>query len=163
MYYHDKDLGWKERGAGMLKVNVPEQCVEYDRDGSVIPASFDASTLGGDADDDDGADDAGSDDANGSKSDIGASAKPKAGSGLAALPQRTMVRLIMRQDSTHRVILNTVVLATTEFKDRQTLKATTVLFTAFEGAEAKPVTVQAKVSLMIAWPFQGSEPDKQTS
>ncbi|EPE06054.1 dead deah box DNA helicase [Ophiostoma piceae UAMH 11346] len=154
MYYHDKDLGWKERGAGMLKVNVPEQCVEYDRDGSVIPASFDASTLGGDADaDDDGADDAGSDDANGSKSDIGASAKPKAGSGLAALPQRNMVRLIMRQDSTHRVILNTIVQATTEFKDRQTLKATTVLFTAFEGAEAKPVTVQAKMNIANAKTF----------
>lgn len=146
MYYLDKDLGgWKERGAGMLKINVPENCVEFDRDGSVIPASFDASTLG-DGDDDE-ADEAASEDADG-KSEAG-SAKTKLGTGAAALPKRTVVRLIMRQDSTHRVILNTAVLASTEFKERQTLKATTVLFTAFEGDDAKPVSVQAKVSFAL--------------
>lgn len=135
MYYLDKDLGgWKERGAGMLKINVPEHCVEFDRDGSVIPASFDASTLGEDEDSTTAADEE-ADDANG---------KPRIGA--AAHPRRTVVRLIMRQDSTHRVILNTAVLLSTEFKERQTLKATTVLFTAFEGSEAKPVSMQAKVS-----------------
>lgn len=154
MYYLDKDLGgWKERGAGMLKINVPEHCVEFDRDGSVIPASFDASTLGeeeeegtqssagagADADDEEAVAGSGAEDSNG---------KPRAkATGAATIPRRTVVRLIMRQDSTHRVILNTAVLPSTEFKERQTLKATTVLFTAFEGSEAKPVSMQAKVSL----------------
>ncbi|EFW98918.1 dead deah box DNA helicase [Grosmannia clavigera kw1407] len=136
MYYLDKDLGgWKERGAGMLKLNVPEGCVEYDRDGNVIPASFDASMLGGDKDDD------GDDDA---KSDVESAAAGHGSTRAAAVPTRTVVRLIMRQDSTHRVILNTVVLAATQFQDHQMLKATTVLFTAFEGEDAKPVSVQMK-------------------
>ncbi|KAL1892198.1 hypothetical protein Sste5346_007154 [Sporothrix stenoceras] len=141
MYYLDKDLGgWKERGAGMLKINVPEHCVEFDRDGSVIPASFDASTLGEEEPsaeaDEEAAAGSGAEDSND---------KPR--TGAAAHPRRTVVRLIMRQDSTHRVILNTAVLPSTEFKERQTLKATTVLFTAFEGAEAKPVSMQAKMSI----------------
>lgn len=155
LYYLDKTLGgWKERGAGMLKVNVPEQCVEVDGDGSVIPASFDASTLGEDADDDEiDAEDESSAEAAGqdidSKSEKGLkpAAKPKAGTNTR--PKREVVRLIMRQDSTHRVILNTAVLASTEFKERQTLKATTVLFTAFEGNDAKPVSMQAKVCPQI--------------
>ncbi|CAK7273723.1 hypothetical protein SEPCBS57363_005795 [Sporothrix epigloea] len=153
LYYLDKNLGgWKERGAGMLKINVPEQCVEVDGDGSVIPASFDASALGEDADDDDNdAEDDGSDSAASQDSDskykkgLKPVAKPKAGA--TTRPKREVVRLIMRQDSTHRVILNTAVLTSTEFKERQTLKATTVLFTAFEGNDAKPVSMQAKMSI----------------
>ncbi|CAK7231484.1 hypothetical protein SBRCBS47491_007945 [Sporothrix bragantina] len=150
LYYLDKGLGgWKERGAGMLKINVPEQCVEFDRDGSVIPASFDASTLGDDGDDDaddEGDEEAASQDADG-KSENGSKTAAKPKTGAAAHPKRNVVRLIMRQDSTHRVILNTAVLISTEFKERQTLKATTVLFTAFEGSDAKPVSMQAKMSI----------------
>ncbi|CAK7202405.1 hypothetical protein SEUCBS139899_005128 [Sporothrix eucalyptigena] len=148
LYYLDKDLGgWKERGAGMLKINVPEQCVEFDREGTVIPASFDASTLGEDGDDD--ADDdkdeeaASQDDADGTSENGVKMNKPKS----SGRPKRSVVRLIMRQDSTHRVILNTAVLISTEFKERQTLKATTVLFTAFEGSDARPVSMQAKMSI----------------
>ncbi|CAK7220867.1 hypothetical protein SCUCBS95973_004302 [Sporothrix curviconia] len=150
LYYLDKDLGgWKERGAGMLKINVPEQCVEFDRDGSVIPASFDASTLGEDGDDDaddEGDEEAASQDAD-DKSENGSKPAAKPKTSVAASTKRSVVRLIMRQDSTHRVILNTAVLTSTEFKERQTLKATTVLFTAFEGNDAKPVSMQAKMSI----------------
>ncbi|CAK7269221.1 hypothetical protein SEPCBS119000_003459 [Sporothrix epigloea] len=153
LYYLDKNLsGWKERGAGMLKINVPEQCVEFDGDGIVIPASFDASTLGENADngnidtEEDGGDDTGGQDA-GRESKNGHAPEAKSKVDVAPRPKREVVRLIMRQDSTHRVILNTAVLTTTEFKERQTLKATTVLFTAFEGNDAKPVNMQAKMSI----------------
>ncbi len=148
LYYLDKDLGgWKERGAGMLKVNVPEQCVDFDREGNVIPASFDASML--DADSSNGGDGDDDDDKEGTDESAGEDApapKPKSKTGVAALPRRTVVRMIMRQDSTHRVILNTVVLPYTEYKERQMLKATTVLFTAIEGDGAKPVSIQVKAS-----------------
>ncbi|KEZ40974.1 hypothetical protein SAPIO_CDS6994 [Scedosporium apiospermum] len=48
MYYIDndnKDVGWKERGAGILKINVPATCVDMDEDGNPISGTFDASPL----------------------------------------------------------------------------------------------------------------------
>ncbi|KAI8957644.1 hypothetical protein F5Y11DRAFT_76472 [Daldinia sp. FL1419] len=54
-----------------------------------------------------------------------------------------VVRLVMRQDSTHRVILNTVIIPAMHFQEKSTAKATYVLFTAIEGEGA--VSVQVKV------------------
>lgn len=110
MYVMEKGVGWKERGAGMLKVNVPKSTVEQDEQGVPDPASFDASVL-----EDDQA--------------------------------RKHVRLIMRQDHTLRVILNTVILPAMTFHVTHKLKAATVLFTAFEGGEARQVQVKVRVTL----------------
>jgi hypothetical protein len=105
---------WRERGAGILKVNVPQSSVEYDEQGNPMPESFDASTL----EDDESTD--------GSKG-------------------RKSVRLIMRQDHTLRVILNTVILPNMDFVLNTKLKSSTVLFMAFDGAEV--MQVQMKVSI----------------
>ena len=56
-----------------------------------------------------------------------------------------VVRLVMRQDSTHRVILNTAVIPATVFQEKQGLKAVTILFTAIEG-DNEAVSIQFKVS-----------------
>lgn len=113
MFVHEKEAGWKERGAGMLKVNVPKSCVDFDDNNAVVPGSFDASGL--DEEDEE-------------------SSAPK------------VVRLVMRQDQTHRVILNTAVVPAMTFQEKTTLKSVAILFTAFEGAEGKPVTVTMRVS-----------------
>ncbi|KAH6607897.1 hypothetical protein Trco_004210 [Trichoderma cornu-damae] len=116
MFYHDKEAGWKERGAGMLKINAPQACVEFDEYGSPILGSFDASGL----DVNDGDDDK----AKGHK----------------------VVRLLMRQDQTHRVILNTAILPAMNFQEKASLKSVGILFTAFEGEQAKPVSITMRVS-----------------
>lgn len=115
MFYHDKEAGWKERGGGMLKINVPQACVEFDDTGVVVPGSFDASGL--DADEDE---------------------QPAAG--------QSMARLIMRQDQTHRVILNTALVPAMKFQEKASLKSVSILFTAFEGAQATPVSITMRVS-----------------
>ncbi|KAK4226333.1 hypothetical protein QBC38DRAFT_537224 [Podospora fimiseda] len=107
MYVMEKGVGWKERGAGMLKVNVPEATVEVDDNGVPDASSFEASVL----------------------DDIEGHAKN--------------VRLIMRQDHTLRVILNTVVLPGMKFQVTHKLKSATVLFTAFDGND--PIQVQMKL------------------
>uniref|UniRef100_A0A1Y1LQP2 RanBD1 domain-containing protein n=1 Tax=Photinus pyralis TaxID=7054 RepID=A0A1Y1LQP2_PHOPY len=117
MFCLDKKEGWKERGAGMLKINVPHASVEFDDDGAVIPGSFDASGL----------------ETNGDSAD-GDSAGPK------------VARLILRQDQTHRVILNTAILPAMEFQEKASLKSVGILFTAFEGAETKPVSITIRMS-----------------
>lgn len=111
-----KEVGWKERGVGSLKINVPRSCVTYDEDtGLPISGSFDLSSL----------DDEDDTDSNGPR----------------------VPRLIMRQENTHRVILNTIIVRAMEFKDKPTTTAAQVLFTAFEGEkEAKPVQMLLKVS-----------------
>lgn len=114
MFYHDKEAGWKERGAGMLKINVPQVCVEFDDAGAVVPGSFDASSLETD------------DSAGGSKG-------------------HRVARLLLRQDQTHRVILNTAILPTMEFQEKASLKSVGILFTAFEGEPAKPVSITMRV------------------
>lgn len=120
MFLHEPDAGWKERGAGMLKINVPQACVEFEDNGEVKPGSFDASAL----DDDD-----------------------EEGGAGGTVPK--VARLVMRQDQTHRVILNTPILPIMKFQEKETLKSSSVksvLFTAFEGPEAKPITVTMRVS-----------------
>ncbi|OAA44393.1 Pleckstrin-domain containing protein [Metarhizium rileyi] len=116
MFCLDKQEGWKERGAGMLKINVPHASVEFDDDGAVIPGSFDMSGL--ETDD----------------------------SGDGALTGPKVARLILRQDQTHRVILNTAILPAMEFQEKASLKSVGILFTAFEGAETKPVSITMRMS-----------------
>jgi hypothetical protein len=109
----DKEAGWKERGVGTLKINVPKSCVSYDENGQPIPGSFDASGL----EDED--------------------ADPNA-------PQ--VARLIMRQENTHRVVLNTMIVRAMEFKPKSGSSAGQLMFTAFEGdKELKPINMLLKV------------------
>jgi hypothetical protein len=67
-------------------------------------------------------------------------------------------RLIMRQESTHRVILNTIIIRAMEFRDKPSTSAAQVLFTAFEGEkEPKPINMLLKVnSLTRLWEFTNS-------
>lgn len=58
-----------------------------------------------------------------------------------------VVRLLMRQDQTHRVILNTAIISAMKFQEKTSLKSTSVLFTAFEGDSAQPLLVTMRVSL----------------
>ncbi|KAH9241861.1 hypothetical protein K456DRAFT_670719 [Colletotrichum gloeosporioides 23] len=120
----DGEVGWKERGSGMLKINVPEACVSFDDSGLPIPGSFDASGLENDED-------------------------PEAGNGTA----HKVARLIMRQDQTHRILLNTVILPAMKFQEKTSLKSVGVMFTAFEGEEAKPVSVHMRMSAASAKSF----------
>lgn len=119
VFHHDKEVGWKERGAGMLKINVPEACLDFDALGVPIPGSFDASAL--EADDDD-------------------VESGNSGSKVA--------RLILRQDQTHRVILNTAIVPAMKFQEKASLKSVGILFTAFEGEDGKPTNITVKVSPM---------------
>ena len=112
-----KEAGWKERGVGTLKINVPQSCVSFDDNGQPIPGSFDPSEL--DADD----------------------ADPTA-------PR--VPRLIMRQESTHRVVLNTIIVRAMEFKDKPSAGPVQILFTAFEGdKEPKPINMLLKVRFLL--------------
>ncbi|KAG5785242.1 hypothetical protein H9Q73_001106 [Fusarium xylarioides] len=120
MFYHDKEAGWKERGAGMLKINVPQACVEYDETGAVIPGSFDASALEVD--------------------------EEAAGESQG----HKVARLIMRQDQTHRVILNTALVAAMKFQEKASLKSVGILFTAFEGERSRPVSITMRMSAASA-------------
>lgn len=105
-----KDAGWKERGVGTLKINVPKSSVTLDDNGVPLPGSFDISGI----DDDDEA--------------------PK------------VARLIMRQENTHRVVLNTVIIKAMEFKDKPSASTAQIMFTAFEGeTEPKPINMLLKV------------------
>ncbi len=151
---------WKERGVGLLKVKVPEQSVDYDDDGNPIAASFDGSTLrdDDDEDDEDGDDNDDEDDDKSANSDEGSAgekgAMAKAGSEAPGAsktrraPKAKFVLLIMRQDLTLQLILNTIVLPAVQFEKGQTLRAYTVSFTAF-GADAEPFSVQLKVCMFI--------------
>ncbi|OIW31751.1 PH domain-like protein [Coniochaeta ligniaria NRRL 30616] len=111
MFLMEKGVGWKERGAGMLKVNVPQSSVEYDDYGAPRPETFDASVIDEDP-------------------------MPDGSKG------RKSVRLIMRQDHTLRVILNTVILPAMDFQLNQKLKASLVLFMAFDGPQVQQVQMK---------------------
>jgi hypothetical protein len=110
-----KEAGWKERGVGTLKINVPRSCASFDDHGVAIPGSFDASGLEDEEETD--------------------SSAPK------------VARLIMRQESTHRVVLNTIILKAMKFEDKPSTNTAQIIFTAFEGTtEAKPINMLLKVS-----------------
>lgn len=115
MFLMEKGVGWKERGAGMLKVNVPQSSVEFDDGGAPRAETFDASVLDEDP-------------------------MPDGSKG------RKSVRLIMRQDHTLRVILNTVILPAMDFQLNQKLKASLVLFMAFEGSQVQQVQMKVGIS-----------------
>jgi hypothetical protein len=132
VFHHDKEVGWKERGAGMLKINVPENCLDYDALGVPIPGSFDASGLEPDAEDGESGGDG-----------------PK------------VARLILRQDQTHRVILNTAIVPAMNFQEKASLKSVGIIFTAFEGEEAKPVNITVKVSYLEISHISGLRAEKR--
>ncbi|KAJ8130066.1 hypothetical protein O1611_g3565 [Lasiodiplodia mahajangana] len=67
-----------------------------------------------------------------------------------------VVRLVMRQDSTHRVILNTAIIPTMKFQEKSSLKATYILFTAIEDEGA--VSVQIKMNAANAKSFLTDAP-----
>lgn len=115
-----KDAGWKERGVGTLKVNVPKSCVSYDESGHAVSGSFDLSGLDEEDEED-----------------------PT----LSRVP-----RLIMRQENTHRVILNTVITRIMEFRDKPTANGAQVMFTAFEG-DPEPKPVQMLLRVRALWKF----------
>lgn len=123
MYYLGKStdgdgkeqLGWRERGAGILKINVPAESVKIDAEsGTALASSFDPSVL-----------------------EKSTPEKPK------------LVRLLMRQDSTLRVILNCAMIPGMDFQLKEGLKSHSILFTAIEGADASHVQVQMKVRRML--------------
>lgn len=58
-------------------------------------------------------------------------------------------RLILRQDQTHRVILNTAILPAMKFDEKASLKSVGILFTAFEGEPAKPVSITMRVGFLM--------------
>lgn len=133
MYYLDKStgsdgkqqVGWRERGVGVLKVNVPVESVRLDPEsGAADPKSFNPSVL------------------------------------VESTPESPkLVRLLMRQDSTLRVILNSAMLAGMEFQLKEGLKAHSILFTAIEGEDARHVQVQMKVCACILLTFPCSVPE----
>ncbi|KAI1100117.1 hypothetical protein F4804DRAFT_56548 [Jackrogersella minutella] len=65
--------------------------------------------------------------------------------------ESNVVRLVMRQDSTHRVILNTAIIPAMKFQEKSTIKATFVLFTAIEDGGA--VSIQLKMNATNAKSF----------
>ncbi|KAH8764404.1 hypothetical protein F5883DRAFT_109689 [Diaporthe sp. PMI_573] len=122
MYYLDKtpnadntgQVGWRERGVGNLRINVPEESVTTDPEtGAVDPKSFDPAVLKGST-----------------------AENPK------------LVRLVMRQDSTLRVILNTVMVAGMNFQLNEGFKTWSVLFTAIEGDDGQYVPITMKVGFL---------------
>ena len=121
-----KDDGWKIRGDGKLKVNVPMSSVSLDSNGKVIPSTFDGSKMG-------------------DKDSSSTSSR--------------VARLIMRQENTYRVILNTIILSGTEFLDsnattsRAWASTAHILFTGFEGEkEARPISMLLKVKVSaVPW------------
>ena len=57
-------------------------------------------------------------------------------------------RLILRQENTHRVILNTALLKAMKFQDKQATSTAQIFFTAIEGdKEPKPVNMLLKVCI----------------
>ena len=137
MFQMEKGVGWKERGAGMLKVNVPRDCVELDEYGNPDPTTFNASVL----DEDEERDGSGNDDDEEKEEEEG---EESAAAEKKPQGRRHHVRLIMRQDHTLRVILNTVIVPAMMFQLNQKLKAAYVLFTAFEEGEAKQVQMKVR-------------------
>lgn len=63
--------------------------------------------------------------------------------------QPKVIRLVMRQDHTHRVILNTAIVPAMKFQEKASLKSVNVLFTAFEGDDGKPVAITMRVSCVL--------------
>lgn len=127
MYYLDKtpnadntgQVGWRERGVGNLRINVPEDSVTADPESGAVDAkSFDPSVL------------------------------------KESTPENPkLVRLVMRQDSTLRVILNTVMVAGMDFQLKEGFKTWSVLFTAIEGDDGQYVPITMKVRSLSHFTF----------
>ncbi|TQS37016.1 hypothetical protein Golomagni_02526 [Golovinomyces magnicellulatus] len=106
-------VGWKERGVGTLKINVPKSCVSYHENGLPISGSFSRPNID--------------------------NKKNETNPGVA--------RLIMRQENTHRVVLNTIILREMNFEEKPSVSMTQLVFTAFEGeTELKPIKLLLKMT-----------------
>ncbi|KAI1756640.1 hypothetical protein F4782DRAFT_275067 [Xylaria castorea] len=57
-----------------------------------------------------------------------------------------IIRLVMRQDATHRVILNAALLPSMEFREKSGLRSTSVLFTAIEDDGPVSITLRRFVN-----------------
>lgn len=113
-----KEKGWKERGFGTIKLNVPNSYVEYDENDVPILGSYDPS--GREEDQDENS------------------------------PEPVAARLIMRQENTHRVILNTPIVKALNFEEKHgSGGGMQILFTAFEGE--KPINMLLRVGLLATW------------
>jgi len=112
------DKGWKERGVGTLKINIPHshsaKYDEEDEEAGLISIEV-------------------------KEDDKGKSVEKEE----EAKKTSYSARLIMRQDSTHRVILNSVILKDQSFQEKSLNTAIGILFTAFE--DGKPTNMQLKV------------------
>jgi hypothetical protein len=58
-------------------------------------------------------------------------------------PEPTPARLVMRQENTHRVILNTAILKALKFEEKAANSSVQILFTAFE--DTKPINMLLRV------------------
>jgi hypothetical protein len=96
-------------------LNVPKSYVDYDHNGIPIPGSYDPSGAEDREEDEEG----------------------------NPLPEPVAARLVMRQENTHRVILNTVIIKALKFEEKPSNTAVQILFTAFE--ETKPINMLLKV------------------
>lgn len=120
------DKGWKERGVGTLKINIPlSHSTKYDDEDE------EAGLISIEVKDND----------KGKSVEKAEEIKPDAKGPYSA-------RLIMRQDSTHRVILNSVILKDQSFQEKSLNTAIGILFTAFE--DGKPINMQLKVRLPVS-------------
>ena len=64
-----------------------------------------------------------------------------------------VARLVMRQENTHRVILNTIIYKALEFKDKPSTTGAQMFFTAMEGdAEPKPIQMLLKACFNLHLP-----------
>lgn len=66
----------------------------------------------------------------------------------------------MRQENTHRVVLNTAILSAMKFTDKPSQNAAQILFTAFEGeTEAKPINMLLKVRAYTLFDHKTTQAD----
>ena len=131
MFHMEKGIGWKERGVGMLKINASKSSVELDKRGNPAPTTFTASSLG--------TAEASKPASAADSADWDRDHDTSSSSGGGTCKN---VRLLMRQDQTLRVILNTTLMPAMKFQLTQRLKSALVLFTAFEDGNVSQVQMK---------------------
>lgn len=111
-HFESKEVGWKERGAGTLKLNVPENQVRYGHHGNPMSGTFFVPATSEQDDE-----------------ESGEKSGEKKASAAGGVP-----RLVMRQDSTHRVILNTAIAKNISFQENSRgTNMFQVMFTAMDA------------------------------
>lgn len=124
------DERWKERGVGNLKINIPRS--SDDAEGGLL--SF----------------------PKGKKHQ----SDKKSGDVKEPGNNSFLARLVMRQEHTHRVILNSVILKDQHFQEKPTNNAIGITFMAFENG--KPVNMQFKMNATNAREFLREIEDVKT-